>query len=307
MNEENRTPQEKKEIESPVKSGMSEMTRGLIIGVTITALIALVIICLVMGQNNKATSSSGSNNITSESSDALISFYEYFERSEPTLIVFASSNCGYCSYQQPIVESIGEKFSIDYLWLEYQDLSSDDEINTVINALGIKGSTPTSVIVKNGQVLATNTGFVEADTYVEFLISGGILESGTTYDSLTTIDYDKFKELLNGNTVSVVLFDQYMSAYTTSLEERSLVDSVATENNIKAYYFPASFTDDDEVEEFKEALGKWGYSTEAYKESQAISVPLLMFVGNGKIIVHQEGTVDEAAVLALFKEAGLIK
>ena len=112
-------------VESPLKGGLTETTKGVIIGALITALIATMVILLVLAEkedtSKKYSSNNGSKNEASTNlvkpedySDAMKEFYKYFESEEKTVIVFASSQCGYCVAQKPIVEAITEKYDINY-------------------------------------------------------------------------------------------------------------------------------------------------------------------------------------------------
>ena len=62
------------------------------------------------------------------------------------------------------------------------------------------------------------------------------------------------------------------------------------------------------MEKFLKGLGDWGYSTEEYEENyEQVSVPLLLFVKDGKIkkfeVGYVEGTTD---LVKLFESVGLI-
>lgn len=296
-------------VESPIKSGLSEGTKGMIIGMVITALIALVIILLILGKNDN------NNNKTtkldpSSYSDAMKEFYEYFNSKELALIVFASSECSYCVAQEPIVENIDESYDIKYLYMDYLELGSEDEINKVVEELGLtSGSTPTSVVVKDGKVVKTWVGYVSGETYVEYLVSSGMLPKGSKYlqeENLTTIDYTKFKSLLKDSKTSAIVFDA-ANCTTTCSAERELLNKIAKDNNISIYHLSATAFSEAEQKEFVESLGGWGYDTEAYKEKQTVNIPLLMFVKNGKIIEFNVGYEKESEITTLFKKTGLTK
>lgn len=305
----------KEEIVEKVSSevqttGISEFTKGLIIGVVITAFIALIVILLILGKSDGNTIfNGGSSSLSSaNASDEMKKFYEYYERKEPTLIVYASSQCGYCELQKPILERIAELYDIDYLFMDLTQLTGDGEFEKVGELLGTTGNgTPTSVIIKDGEVITSTEGMAEGREYVKFLISGGILKSDATYqdeDTLVDITYDRFTELLKSKSATVVLMDQYTNCGSTCLEERKIVNDIAKENNIPVYYlsgYAVSGTD------FVENLGSWGYSTDSYKENKSVGIPLLMVVRNGKIIWHQDGTMTEKDIRSELKNNKVIK
>ena len=300
------------EVESPLRTGMSDTTKGLIIGVLITALIAVMVILLVIAKNDDKETSGGNNvNIGDPStySDALNEFYDYFESSEKTLIVFASSQCGYCIAQEPIVVTLAEKYGFNYLYMDYLELASNDEVNLVISELQLeKGSTPTSVVVQKGEVIKTWVGFVDGKTYVNNLVDAGVLPKNTKYDledSINSINYTKFQSLLKGSKVSAILVD--MPTCSICYSERIEANRLAKKYGFDMYQLSAESLSEDEMNEFIDGLGDWGYDDAEYVESGQVAVPLLLFVKNGKIVDYKVGYTEDDNIEATFKSNGLIK
>jgi Thiol-disulfide isomerase and thioredoxins len=303
--------EEKKIIESPVKGGMSEATKGMIVGMVITALIALVVILLILGKNEGTDKNSTKTKLDpSTYSEGMKEFYEYFESEELTLIIFASSQCSFCVAQKPIVENIAKDYDIKYLYMDYLELASQAEVDKVVEELKLeKGSTPTSVVVKNGEVVKTWVGYADGKEYVANLISAGMLKSGNTYkqeDNLTAIDYKKFKDLLNGSKVSAVIFDA-ANCTETCISEREFLNGIAKSNNIPVYHLTATTFSQADQTEFIDKLGEWGYDTAEYKNDKSVKIPLLLFVKDGKIVEYYVGFEKEADITDLFKKVGLIK
>lgn len=322
-------------IENPIKGGMSETTRGMIIGMIIMGLISVIIILLILGKNDGKTLSGSNTNSTANSgsnvqtitpdyeayaklteadkktgSEEAQKFYKYFDKEKPTLIVFARESCGFCEMQKPIVERIAKMYDLDYLFMNTDKLNGEERYN-IVSYLGIEGSTPASVLVQKGRVINSVTGLIDdGKEYVNFLIDGGVLPKGSTYkdeDQLTVVTYSKFKELLNGKELSVVLFDLYY--YNNSycgencLDERATLNKIAKEKNIKVYHLPITATEDSFIDD----LGEWGYSTDAYKEQKSVNIPLLMFVKDGKIVWHQTGNMTESDIRGEMKNYKIIK
>lgn len=294
-------------VESPLKSGMSETTKGIIIGAVVTALIAGLVILLVLGAKD---GNNNDNNLVNPSdySDAMKEFYEYFESEEKTLIVFASSQCGYCVAQEPIVEAIAKEYNINYLYMDYLELGSDEEIDQVIAELELEnGSTPTSVVVQNGKIIDTWVGYVDGEEYLNHLIDAGVVKKGTKYtleQNIEAVDYSQFKKLLKGSKVSAIIVD--MPTCAVCYEARVAVNELAEKHNIKVYQLSAKVLSDDEMDKFIDGLGTWGYDAEEYKEDKSVAVPLLLFVKNGKIVRYETGYSEETDLEGLFEKAGLI-
>lgn len=292
--------------ESPIKEGMSDVTKGVIIGSLVTALIAALVILLILGSNDKNKEPKVD---TSQYSEAMQEFYEYFESDELTLIVFASSQCRYCLAQEPIVEAIAEEYDLNYLYMDYLKLGSNEEIDLVVEELGVSGSTPTSVVVKDGEVVYSWVGYVDGKTYVENLVKAGMLKKGTKYtleDNIEGIDYPKFKKLLKDDEVSAILID--MPACNLCYRERIALNKLSEKHDVKVYNLSADVLSEDEMEKFLKGLGDWGFTTKEYEESyENVEVPLLLFVKDGKIKKFEVGYVEGTTDLeALFESVGLI-
>lgn len=293
-------------VESPIKSGMSDLTKGVIIGSLVTALIATLVVLLILGNNDK----NKENKIdTSQYSEAMQEFYEYFESDELTLIVFASSQCRFCLAQEPIVEAIAKEYNLNYLYMDYLELGSNEEIDLVIEELGVSGSTPTSVVVKDGEIVYSWVGYVDGETYVQNLIKAGMLKKGTKYtleENVKGIDYTKFKKLLKDDEVSAIFVD--MPACNLCYREKIALNKLAEKYDVDVYNLSADVLSEDEMEKFLKGLGDWGFTTEEYEENyENVEVPLLLFVKGGKIKKFEVGYVEGTTDLeALFESVGLI-
>ena len=296
--------EEEKEVETPIRGGMSEMTRGLIIGIVLTALVAMVVILLILARNG---------NEPKASEDSLYEqFEEYMKKSDETLIVFAQTTCGFCQLQHPIIERIDELYDIDYLFLNYDQLATTDEKNAVVQTLGVEGGTPDSFVVKNGKVLTHHEGLLEGKDYVSFLVSAGILPTGSTYqdeERLEEIDFTKMKEIMKSKETAVILFDYYVQLGDAALTERKTINDLAKDMKVKVYHMtPGSFETKEEDAEFRKKLGEWGYSNEQYdKDQTSVMIPLLMIVKDGKIIWHQDGSLNADDIKSEFQKANLMK
>ncbi len=299
--------------------GMSETTRGIIIGAVVTALIAMVVILLILARNdgentnvNPSSSNSSPVSYTKEESEMMTTFYKAWKSDKPTLVVYASSSCRYCALQKPIIDELASEYGFDYVYLVAEQLTGTNgtELETVLNLLGIEGRTPDSVIVQNEKVVTHHLGAMEADDYIDFLVSAGILEEGSNFkaeENLTAIDYAGFKNLLNEKGMQVVYFDSYMDCGGSCLSEQITLNDIAKEHNLRIYHLTANVFSTEDRTAFINGLGDLGYSTESYESQKAVSIPLLMFIENGHIIYHQNGSLDAKQIEAKFEELGLFK
>ena len=128
-------------------------------------------------------------------------FNEFYEGEEPSVIFYMSTNCVYCEMQQPILDQIAKDYDIDYLKIDKMNLS-EKNLREIEEKLGLDGATPATVIVKDGEVVTGNTGYLDGYEYIKIFIDGGILDEGSKYkpeENLTFIDYQQFLELFETN------------------------------------------------------------------------------------------------------------
>jgi len=297
-------------IESPASSGMSETTKGMIVGMVITALIATVVILLILAKND-GEKDTPKNNLPeldpAKYTETMKEFMELYEGKDMALIVFASSQCGYCVALKPVLENIFKDYDFAHLYIDAVELTSD-ELAVVMDYLSLRGSTPSSVVIKNKEIVKSWDGYLEGKEYVEMLITSGLIPAGSKYNqeaSLTTINYTKFKELLKGSSVSAIVVDQV--ACDSCRLEREYLNTLAKTNSIPIFHMNSFIG--DEVNDFLEGIGDWGYKEKDYDEEGVVRIPLLMFVKNGKIVdYHVEYKVeDNAKINDLFKKHRLIK
>lgn len=305
--------EKEEQIDSPLRSGMSDNVKGAIIAVVVLLIIGFFVILLVLGENDnrKGGSVAEEHNLNaSDYSEALTEFYDYFNSEDRKVIVFASTQCGYCVAQKPYVETIGKKYGVDYLYMDYLELNNENgEVDIVIEELGISGATPTTVIVEDGEIIGSWEGYLDGQEYFEQLVKYDLISEDKKYDledNITDIDYEKFEELLDDSSVSAIFINTpYCGLCTT---EKLALNDFAAEHKVKVYELNSIVLSEDEFKEFTEGLGKWGYTSEAYEENtENVEVPLLLFVKNGKIIDYTTGYVDgETDLEVLFEDAGLL-
>ncbi len=312
---------EKEELEeeyvaNPVKNRMSDRTRYIIIGVVTIVLFILVIVLASVGdkniKNNTTTSSKESNTASTKerntSTEALKSFYEAFDSKELKVIFFARTSCSYCSLEKPILKQIASDYDIDYYNIDTDELTST-EVQEIMSALGISGSTPTTVIVKEGKVVATNTGYLDGKPYVEFFIKNGILKEGATYkpeEELKSIDYSEFKKIAEKEEASLVLLDD--SACPNCIELRSKLNTWASKYKFKVNYLAAKSLSTDEIKSLVENdLKEMNFDNETYKKDGDVSIPLLFVVKDNKIVDYVTESTEESDYIKLLEKNKFIK
>ena len=112
------TKEEKKS--EPIVEDKTNKT-GLI--VLLGILLIIVGICIFYQVNNKEKDTT-SNYSTEESNEIMDNFYKYFNSKKTKVIYYASSTCGYCSLETPIMEQISKDYDMDFLHIDSSKLTS---------------------------------------------------------------------------------------------------------------------------------------------------------------------------------------
>lgn len=326
---------EKKEIEkteiidNPERNIMSDKSRHIIVAVVAAVLVIGIVLVAILGNGNapKKTSDSNSNkesnttsNISSnttsnvekkernKSTDFLKDFYEAFDSKDVKVIFFARTSCGYCSLQKPILKNVAKDYDLDYFNIDTDELS-ETEVSEVMSALGIGGSTPNTVVVKEGKVLATSNGYLDGKAYVKYLVKNGVLKEGSTYKqekNLKEIDYSEFKKIAKEDKTSLVFLDT--SACQACTTVRSLLNDFADDNDFEVYYLNSyNLTEDDVTDLVDKKLNEMGYDEKQYKENKSVSVPLLLVIKDNEIKDYILQSTDESDYKKVLKKYDFIK
>ena len=264
---------------------INDKTRYIIIAIVSVILVGLICVLAFVGNDkNKENSSSNTQTARDTSTDALKEFYKQFDSKDLNVIFFASSTCGYCSLEKPILKNIADDNDMKYYEIDASALSKT-ELNEIISALGIQGATPTTVIVKEGKVVATNEGYLDGKPYTEFFVKNGVLKKGTEYKeekNLKVISYQDFKDIAKKDKKSIFLLDS--SACQNCITVRSMLNELAEKNDFEVnYLFAANLSQDDVQKLVEQDLKDMGYDEKSYKNDGTVSIPLLLIVKNNKI------------------------
>ena len=296
---------------NPIKNTISDKTRYIIIAFVTIALLALIIILIITGKDkNENNTKSNSNSVTERntSTELLKEFYKQFDSKDLNVIYFASSACGYCSLEKPVLEQISKDYDMDYYAID-ASLLSDTEISEIISALGISGATPTTVIVKDGKVIAKNEGYLDGKPYVEFFAKNGILEEDATYkveENLVLIDYNEFKNIAKKDETSLVFLDT--SACKDCITVRSLLNNIAKENKFKVNYLSAVNLSQDDVNNLvKTDLKEMKYDDKTYQDEGQIEIPLLLIIKDNEIKDYVLKSTEESDYTKVLKKYDFIK
>jgi len=242
-----------------------------------------------------------------KSSKLMKEFNKYYESEELGVVYYASSTCGYCSLQTPILEKIAETYDMSYLHIDATKLTAEQRVE-ISKKLDIEGATPSTVVVKAGKVVAKQEGYLDGNDYVEFFKSAGVLGEDAVYEDeqyLTFINYKKYGELISSSSTTVVVLGQTGCGYCTST--KPVLNKIAGKYNITINYLNLSYMTESEYKELLTKLGEYGYDDPDYISKGSIGTPLTLIFKDGKIIDYLAGSTTNSKFVKLFTKNGVIK
>lgn len=118
-----------------------------------------------------------------------VSYSEYANeigKDKYTIVLLARPNCSHCVNYKPQMNEALEKYNLEALYLDVNELSKDDfiklhdsisAISTEFNGSNPVISTPTTIIFKNGEELESVSANIGYNGFVNMLIRNGVIEN----------------------------------------------------------------------------------------------------------------------------------
>lgn len=240
-----------------------------------------------------------------EGAKIMADFEKYFNSKERTVIYYASSKCGYCELETPILETIAKDYDMDYLDIDSTKLTSEQR-EKILDKLEIEQSTPTTVIVEKGNIIDTQVGYVAGKEYVEFFKEGGVVPKDAVYSKeqyITDIDYSRFEELL-AEGAHVVVIGQTGCSHCTAI--KPALNSVAKDYKVTVNYLNITDMDEDTQNNFVEKLREIEYNDPEFLEDGSYGTPLTLIIKDGKVVSYLSGERTTSQLAREFKKQGLI-
>lgn len=245
--------------------------------------------------------------ITSEETNEVMKeFNKQFNSKERKVIFFASSSCGFCELQKPILETIAEDYDMEYFEIDAATLGLKQR-EEIIEKLEIEGKTPTTVIVQNGEVVDIAQGYTEGRHYVEFFASNEIVPEDAIYskeNNLTFIDYEEYEDLVDEEGTQVVVIGQTTCSHCIAI--KPALNKVAGEYDLTINYLNLTEMSQDEYTDFTQNLKEIEYNDPDFVEKGEFGTPLTLIIENGKVKDYISGQRTNSQLVREFKKAGLI-
>ena len=274
---------------------------------TIILTVVLSVICLALIGFLVVDTLKENGVITSEETNEVMKeFNKQFNSKERKVIFFASSACGYCELQKPILETIAEDYDMEYFEIDAATLGLKQR-EEIIEKLEIEGKTPTTVIVQNGKVIDVAQGYTEGRLYVDFFASNELLPEDAVYSkeaNLTFIDIDEYKDLVEEKGIHVVVIGQTTCSHCIAI--KPALNKVAGEYDLTINYLNLTEMSEDEYNDFEESLKEIEYNEPNFVEDGSFGTPLTLIIENGKVKDYISGQRTNSQLVREFKKAGLI-
>lgn len=242
-----------------------------------------------------------------ESSEIMKEFNENYNSKEKNVIFFASSSCGYCELQKPILETIAEDYDIDYYSIDSTELSVSQR-GEIIEKLNIEGKTPTIVIVEKGKVIATQVGYLEGSKLVKFFKDNEIVPEDAIYSAeqyITFVDYEEYEDIIDDKETNIVVVGQTTCSHCIAI--KPALNDVAKDYDLTINYLNLTELNTAEKESFYDSLEKIKYDDPDFVKEGKFGTPLTLIIKNGKMVDYISGQRTISQLVREFTKAGLIE
>lgn len=280
---------------------MTEKTKSIILTV-ILAVIALVLISFLAYDKFKQEGYI----MSKEQKEIMAEFYKYYNSEERTVIYYAKENCSWCELETPILETIASDYDMDYLYLDISKLGKKQK-KEITSLLGIESSTPTTVIVEKGEVIAVNSGYVKGKEYTEFFATNGVIPEDAVYSAdsyLTYIDFEEYSALLDNKDLQVIVISQTICSHCAAI--KPALNSIVKDYKLKINCLEIDLLEGEDRSSFFDSLYKVEYDDPDFLEDGSIGTPLILVLKNGKTIKYLSGEKTKSQLVKEFKKVGLI-
>ena len=276
-------------------------------GVIVLLVILLIIVGICIFYQFDSKKSNNDSSVSSEKSNEIVdNFYKYFNNKKAKIIYYSSSSCGYCKLETPIMEQIDKDYDIDYLTIDSTKLTKTDR-EKILKELDIEHATPTTLIVKDGEVLDKQPGYVDGGKMVEFLKENKILDKDAVYTPeqyLTFINYEEYGNIINEEGKHVITIGQ--TGCSHCIATKPVLNSIAKDYNITINYLNITEMNQSEMSSFTNSLKEIGYDEEEFLSTENFGTPLTLIVEKGKVISYINGERPTVQFTKALKKAGVI-
>ena len=263
---------------------MNEKKKVTVLLSSIAVIILFIIICSFF-ENKK-------------SDKYLEDFYSAFNGSEEKLIMIGRDNCSWCQLFKPVLDSMHDKFGLEYLYVNTNELTSG-VFKNLLKSIGVDENnfgTPYTIVVKDGNVVDSLSGYVDDLELLTFLKKYDFIDSNAEL-SLNYIDYNGFKSVAKSDQNGILVLGQTTCGYC--IKAKPILSEIVDEYGIVVNYLNITNLTSEERGKLSKYI--------SYLDDNEWGTPLTLIVNNGNVIDSANGLLDYDGYVKLFKNNGFIK
>ncbi len=227
----------------------------------------------------------------------LSNFNELYNGNTSELIYIGRPTCSYCTYMEPTLDSLKEEFGFEYTYINSDEISStilEEIVTTMVPGTNMEEfGTPFIAVVKNGETIAYNPGYMPEEDLYDFLIKAEFL----TEEQQLTLNYIEAEELVETSKTGKNLYVLATPVNFAVIEMLDGLKQISNEENITFNVI------DIRVQEDADLIAS---TFSLYQESSSnITIPSAIIVENGEITAELTYTSVES-FKALLENNGML-
>lgn len=227
-------------------------------------------------------------------------FEESFNSKEEQIIFLGRPTCYYCQLTTPIMDELSKEYDFSYQYINTDEINSStlNKILTKIEADPEHFGTPYIVVVKEGKVLATQSGYAEKGDMFKFFQDNGFIDAKEEYkEILNYVDYNTYKSLIDSSEPQLVVMVQ--TGCSACISAKPILEELVKENNITINALNITNLTSEE--------GQALNSTLDYLSANEWGTPLLLVVKDNQVVDASSGYLDKATYETFLKKNNFIK
>lgn len=225
-------------------------------------------------------------------------FYSAFNGSENKLVMIGRDNCSWCQLFKPSLDSMKENYNLEYLYVNTNELTSS-AFSKLLKDIGVdkeEFGTPLTLVVKDGEVVDSISGYVDEQELLTFLKKYNFVSNDAKL-VLNYVDYNGYKSVVRSNESKILVLGQTTCSHC--IKVKPILSSISKEYGITINYLDITKLSDEERGKFTKYL--------TYLDENEWGTPLTVIVKNGEVLDSVNGELDHDGYVEVFKKNGFIK
>ena len=108
-------------------------------------------------------------------------WYNDIKANKEVITIYGASYCSHCQEYYPVISKIANKYKLNVYFFEVDEIQKADNeaYDKLMNSFELSnytGSVPYTYIMRNGQLVNSDTGFVSRDYTMNFLKENGVIK-----------------------------------------------------------------------------------------------------------------------------------